>query len=160
MHFSGETFYNRAFEQADGNLIQKVKPLPRTPHSTYGHAMISTYSWLLVPRLTMLGGRALCSLGKVRLQPTSQARKLTLKSKSDSHKAFQFHPLPPKICLLALNPRHRMCHTSQLLFTLTPPGNAFSWDMSLRARLQITSTINLQKDYVLYFFFFLNVQML
>lgn len=33
MHFSGETFYNRAFEQAEGNLIQEAKPLRRTPHT-------------------------------------------------------------------------------------------------------------------------------
>lgn len=33
MHFSGETFYNRAFEQAEGNLIQEAKPLLRTPHT-------------------------------------------------------------------------------------------------------------------------------
>lgn len=76
MHFSGETFYNRAFEQAEGNLIQKAKPLPRTPHSTSGHAVFSFRElhipgyWL--PRLAVLDGRALCSLGKVRLQPTSR----------------------------------------------------------------------------------------
>lgn len=41
MHFSRETFYNRAFEQAEGNLIQEAKPLLRTPHSMSGHVVFS-----------------------------------------------------------------------------------------------------------------------
>lgn len=75
MHFSGETFY-RAFEQAEGNLIQRVKK--KTAKHTTQHVRACCVliwrlacSWLLVPRLAVLDGGALCSLGKVELQPTS-----------------------------------------------------------------------------------------
>lgn len=115
--------------------------------SHLGAVWLTCENWCLreqcwIQEHSVLQARWSCSLG----QPTLHLRHdfllprlegyfafPTPKTKSDSHLAFQSNPLP----------RHHMCPTSGTWLVTHPTWNAFSPEMFLRARLNVSSTKNL-----------------